>query len=109
MTASGNGRAAMTLPIILHSPDPFPRAPCRILIARGRSSIGRAPGLQPGGCRFDPGRLHSVQVLLIPHVRKHLIVRMCGPEAEAQALLVMPSAGQGSDAPRSRVYVAGFG
>ena len=26
---------------------------------RGRSSIGRAPGLQPGGCRFDPGRLHS--------------------------------------------------
>jgi hypothetical protein len=26
--------------------------------AWGRSSIGRAPGLQPGGCRFDPGRLH---------------------------------------------------
>jgi hypothetical protein len=24
----------------------------------GRSSIGRAPGLQPGVCRFDPGRLH---------------------------------------------------
>ena len=26
---------------------------------RGRSSIGRAPRLQRGGCRFDPGRLHS--------------------------------------------------
>jgi hypothetical protein len=25
---------------------------------RGRSSIGRAPGLQPGGWRFDPGHLH---------------------------------------------------
>src|SRR4026207_143218 len=24
----------------------------------GRSSIGRAPALQAGGCRFDPGRLH---------------------------------------------------
>lgn len=26
---------------------------------RGRSSIGRAPRLQRGGCRFDPGRLQS--------------------------------------------------
>src|SRR4051812_20818875 len=25
---------------------------------RGRSSIGRAPRLQRGGCQFDPGRLH---------------------------------------------------
>ena len=28
----------------------------------GRSSIGRAPGLQPGGCRFDPGRLHLTSI-----------------------------------------------
>ena len=27
--------------------------------ARGRSSTGRAPALQAGGCRFDPGRLQS--------------------------------------------------
>ena len=27
---------------------------------RGRSSIGRAPALQAGGCRFDPDRLHSL-------------------------------------------------
>ena len=26
---------------------------------RGRSSAGRTPGLQPGGQRFDPARLHS--------------------------------------------------
>ena len=26
----------------------------------GRSSIGRAPALQAGGCRFDPGRLHCL-------------------------------------------------
>ena len=25
----------------------------------GRSSTGRAPALQAGGCRFEPGRLHS--------------------------------------------------
>ena len=28
---------------------------------RGRSSIGRAPALHAGGCRFDPGRLHFYQ------------------------------------------------
>jgi hypothetical protein len=27
---------------------------------RGRSSIGRAPALQAGGCRFEPGRLHDL-------------------------------------------------
>ena len=50
-----------------HSPNGF--QPPRVLTfsgsragrsSRGRSSIGRAPGLQPGGCRFDPGRLHSM-------------------------------------------------
>ncbi len=25
---------------------------------RGRSSTGRAPALQAGGCRFEPDRLH---------------------------------------------------
>ncbi len=28
-------------------------------IFRGCSSAGRAPGLQPGGHRFDPGQLHQ--------------------------------------------------
>ena len=28
---------------------------------RGRSSTGRAPALQAGGCRFDPGRLHLIR------------------------------------------------
>jgi hypothetical protein len=27
--------------------------------SRGRSSVGRAPGLQPGGRRFESDRLHS--------------------------------------------------
>ena len=27
---------------------------------RGCSSAGRAPGLQPGGHRFDPGQLHQI-------------------------------------------------
>ena len=27
----------------------------------GRSSTGRAPALQAGGCRFEPGRLHSFE------------------------------------------------
>src|SRR5260370_19685450 len=27
---------------------------------RGHSSAGRAPGLQPGGRRFDPGWLHQL-------------------------------------------------
>ena len=26
---------------------------------RARSSAGRAPGLHPGGRRFDPGRVHQ--------------------------------------------------
>ena len=29
---------------------------------RGCSSAGRAPGLQPGGHRFDPGQLHQLAV-----------------------------------------------
>ena len=27
---------------------------------RGRSSTGRAPALQAGGCRFEPDRLHYI-------------------------------------------------
>ena len=30
-----------------------------VLVDRGRSSAGRAPALQAGGHRFDPGRLHQ--------------------------------------------------
>src|SRR5258707_9608263 len=29
-------------------------------VIRGCSSAGRAPGLQPGGHRFDPGQLHQI-------------------------------------------------
>ena len=29
-------------------------------LSGGRSSVGRAPGLQPGGRRFDSGRLHQI-------------------------------------------------
>ena len=32
-------------------------------VARGCSSVGRAPGLQPGGHRFDPGQLHQKPVV----------------------------------------------
>ena len=35
------------------------KKPVILLRSRGRSSIGRAPALQAGGCRFDPDRLHS--------------------------------------------------
>ena len=28
---------------------------------RGRSSVGRAPGLQPGGRRFESDRLHQLR------------------------------------------------
>ena len=31
-------------------------------LGRGCSSAGRAPGLQPGGHRFDPGQLHQFTV-----------------------------------------------
>src|SRR4051794_33539879 len=34
------------------------RAALILIGQRGRSSIGRAPRLQRGGCQFDPGRLH---------------------------------------------------
>ena len=37
------------------------KKPVILLRSRGRSSIGRAPALQAGGCRFDPDRLHSLQ------------------------------------------------
>ena len=30
-----------------------------IIVSRARSSAGRAPGLHPGGRRFDPGRVHQ--------------------------------------------------
>ena len=30
----------------------------RLVLLRARSSAGRAPGLQPGGRRFEPGRVH---------------------------------------------------
>src|SRR6476620_8907506 len=33
---------------------------------RGRSSIGRAPRLQRGGCRFGPGRLHFPSYSVFP-------------------------------------------
>ena len=36
------------------------KKPVILLRSRGRSSIGRAPALQAGGCRFDPDRLHSL-------------------------------------------------
>jgi hypothetical protein len=36
---------------------------------RGGSSAGRAPGLQPGGRRFDPGPLHLPNVNLGQHLR----------------------------------------
>src|SRR6184192_3243542 len=34
-----------------------------VFTVRGRSSIGRAPRLQRGGCRFEPGRLHFISRL----------------------------------------------
>ena len=37
---------------------PRPPAADGLLSRRGRSSIGRAPPLQGGGCRFEPDRLH---------------------------------------------------
>lgn len=33
----------------------------RPIYSWGRSSVGRAPGLQPGGRRFEPARLHSAR------------------------------------------------
>ena len=30
----------------------------KLMRFRGRSSTGRAPALQAGGCRFEPDRLH---------------------------------------------------
>ena len=44
-------------------PDPRSNVPARVYpwsarSSRGRSSVGRAPALQAGGHRFDPGRLH---------------------------------------------------
>src|SRR5690606_5092659 len=38
-------------------PRPSDMMPC----PRGGSSIGRAPALHAGGCRFDPGPLHSTR------------------------------------------------
>ena len=42
----------------IYSGPPFPRT----ALFRGISSAGRAPGLQPGGHRFEPGILHFALV-----------------------------------------------
>src|ERR1700685_2476877 len=44
--------------------QPFGRAPTAGCSSRGCSSAGRAPGLQPGGHRFDPGQLHQISTAL---------------------------------------------
>ena len=50
----------------------------------GRSSIGRAPALQAGGCRFDAGRFHQFkqripQTFAHGCVAERLIARGCNP------------------------------
>ena len=40
---------------------PSERGPCQVVAGRGRSSIGRAPGLQPGGRGFESHRLHHIE------------------------------------------------
>ena len=58
---------------------PFRRLWRAGVVARGCSSAGRAPALQAGGHRFDPGQLHqffrSPCSTLIP--RLHIYIYVC--------------------------------
>ena len=43
---------------------PAPNSAARLVPSRGHSSVGRAPALQAGGRRFDPGWLHPTKAPL---------------------------------------------
>jgi hypothetical protein len=51
------------------------RLTCRLAVLWGGSSAGRAPALQAGGRRFDPGPLHSFPFVVSGTLLKQLVER----------------------------------
>jgi hypothetical protein len=50
------------------------------MVTWGRSSVGRAPGLQPGGRRFESDRLHQL-LHLVPSADARFVGHVTGQDA----------------------------
>ena len=60
----------------------------------GRSSIGRAPALQAGGCRFEPDRLHWLVTVRMQRKRQHPRKSASGDLTKGKASPNMPCSRQ---------------